>query len=190
VAPPRGPVATPVSERGRGVTVTTAGRAATRSKRAALISRIADVAPAVRKLFEIRAGTDERAAWMSLTAHQLEALTALFGGSLTMGELCERLHISESAGTALSDRLVAHEMVVREADPSDRRIVRLSLSDEAHSTVERFRAMKRARIAEVLSVLDDDELAALVRVYERLLENGWNAGRSAERKSGDDRGTR
>ncbi len=118
---------------------------------------------------------------MSLTAHQLEALTALSGGSVTMGELCERLDISESAGTALSDRLVAHGMVEREADPSDRRVVRLSLSDEARAMVERFRKLKRRRIAEVLSVLDDQELEALAHVYERLVESASCSGRTGRR---------
>lgn len=103
-----------------------------------------------------------------MTAHQLEALSALSAGELTMGELCERLDISESAGTALSDRLVARGMAVRESDPTDRRVVRLSLSDEARAMVGRFRELKRTRIAEVLSVLDDRELEALASVYERL----------------------
>lgn len=147
--------------------------------RAELISRITEVAPSVRKVFEVRPSAEERATWMSLTAHQLEALTVLSGGGLTMGELCERLDISESAGTALSDRLVARGMVVRASDPSDRRIVRLSLSDEASGMVERYRALKRSRIAEVLSGLDDDELEALARVYERLLSSASCGGRSA-----------
>lgn len=154
--------------------------------RADLIGRIIELAPAVRKAFEVRPGAEERGAWVSLTAHQLEALSALSGGSLTMGELCERLDISESAGTALSDRLVAHGMVLREADPSDRRVVRLSLSEEARATVERFRALKRTRVAEVLAVLGDGELAALAAVYERLVARApaGAGGRPAKSRRG------
>ncbi len=148
-------------------------------RRTELISRITEAAPAVRKVFEVRPSADERTAWMSMTAHQLEALTALSAGDLTMGELCERLDISESAGTALSDRLVARGMVVREADATDRRVVRLSLSGQARAMVERFREMKRTRIAEVLSVLDDSELEALATVYERLLSGASCGGRTA-----------
>src|SRR5579875_2196549 len=65
------------------------------------------MAPAVRRVFEVRPSREERTRWSSLTVHQLEALVALQQGSLTMGKLCEHLDISESAGTALSDRLVA-----------------------------------------------------------------------------------
>jgi DNA-binding MarR family transcriptional regulator len=137
--------------------------------RATLIARITDVAPAVRKLFDVRPSAEERATWMSLTAHQLEALSALYGGKATMGALCERLDISESAGTALCDRLVSQGMVVRASDPTDRRVVLLSLSEDARAMVARFRKLKRKRIAEVLSALGDDELEALAGVYERLV---------------------
>lgn len=154
-------------------------RASAPSMRAASISRIIEVSPAVRKLFEVRPSAEERGNWASLTAHQLEALSVLSRGTVTMGELCERLDISESAGTALSDRLVTHGMAVREADPSDRRVVRLSISDEARAMVERFRKLKRKRIAEVLFVLDDDELDALARVYERLVKSSSCLGSPA-----------
>jgi DNA-binding MarR family transcriptional regulator len=134
-----------------------------------LVARFTDMAPAMRRLFEMRPSREERSAWLSLTAHQLEALAALEKDSLTMGELCERLDIAESAGTALSDKLVARGMVSREADAADRRVVRLSLTDEARAMVGRFRALKRLRIAEALSVLDHEDLATLVRIHEQLL---------------------
>ena len=134
-----------------------------------LVAAIAGTAPAMRRLFDVRPSPKERATWRSLTVHQLEALAELEQGSLTMGELCQRLGISESAGTALSDRLVAREMVIRESDEQDRRVVRLSLSKRARAMVERFQALKRQRIAEVLEALSDDELAALVGIHGRLL---------------------
>lgn len=160
--------------------------AAVSPARAELITRIIEVAPSVRRVFEVRPSAEERRTWMSLTAHQLEALSALSGGGLTMGELCERLDIAESAGTALSDRLVSRGMAVREADPSDRRVVRLSLSHEASAMVERFRRLKRTRIAEVLSALDDDELQALAHVYERLVGSPPCSGRAGRARKGAD----
>ncbi len=134
-----------------------------------LVTRITEMAPAMRRMFEVRPSPDERDKWLSLTAHQLEALAVLDEANLTMGELCERLDISESAATALSDRLVARGMVSREADPDDRRVIRLSLSEDAMDMVERFRALKRRRIADVLSVLGDADLANLASIHERLL---------------------
>jgi DNA-binding MarR family transcriptional regulator len=139
------------------------------AQREQLVTRISEIASAMRRTLEVRPSADERAAWLSLTVHQLEALAALNDATLTMRELCERLDISESAGTALSDRLVARGMVTRQADPDDRRVVRLSLSEDARGMVERYRALKRRRMSEVLSVLEDDDLAILVGICERLV---------------------
>ncbi len=146
--------------------------------RAALLARIADLAPAVRRAFEVRPDPSERALWQSLTVHQLEALAALDAGSHTMGELCSRLDISESAGTALCDRLVARHMVERRHDAEDRRVVRLALSGQARAMVERYRELKRHRLTELLSVLDTDDLATLVRIYDTVLP-GAEDGRTA-----------
>lgn len=127
-----------------------------------------ELAPVVRRAFDVRPGPEDRDQWLSLTRHQLEALAALQEGSLTMRSLCERLDISESAGTALSDRLVARGMVAREPDPSDRRVVRLVLTGDARAMVERYHEMKRTRMADLLSALRRDDLERLVHIYEAL----------------------
>lgn len=150
------------------------------STRDQLIASIASMAPAVRRLFDVRPRAEARAAWGSLTAHQLEALAELKRATLTMGELCERLDISESAGSALCDRLVARGMVVREPDDTDRRVVRVSLSKDARATAERFQTLKRHRVAEVLAALDDEDIAVLERIHRRLLEGEPGPAAGAE----------
>jgi DNA-binding MarR family transcriptional regulator len=132
------------------------------------VDRLLELAPSVRRAFEVRL-SEERAQWLSLTGHQLEALAALKEGSLTMRSLCERLDISESAGTALSDRLVARGMVARETDPSDRRVVRLTLTEQARAMVERYRQLKSHHAAQLLSTLSEDDLERLVQIYETLV---------------------
>jgi DNA-binding MarR family transcriptional regulator len=134
-----------------------------------LVGRIVELAPGMRRAFDVHPRPEERADWLDLTGHQLDALAALAGASLTMRELCVHLNITESAGTALSDRLVARDMVSREADPSDRRVVRLALSDTARQMVDDYRRSKRERIARTLAVLDDDDLASLARIYETVV---------------------
>lgn len=147
-----------------------------RASRDRLIERFMELVPTVRRAFDVRPGPGERAEWLSLTRHQLEALAALQEGSLTMRCLCERLDISESAGTALSDRLVARGMVARETDPADRRVVRLVLTGEARAMVERYHQMKRTRTAELLSALRRDDLERLVHIYEALASGASPAG--------------
>lgn len=160
-----------------------------RANRDQLLERFMELAPGVRRAFDVRPGPAERSEWLSLTGHQLEALAALHEGSLTMRALCDRLDISESAGTALSDRLVARGMVARETDPADRRVVRLALTDEARAMVERYRRTKRARVAELFSSLRRDDIEHLVRIYETLVsvsapdERGATAAASGDESS-------
>jgi DNA-binding MarR family transcriptional regulator len=132
------------------------------------VDRLLELTPSIRRAFEVRL-SEERAQWLALTGHQLEALAALKEGSLTMRSLCERLDISESAGTALSDRLVARGMVARETDPADRRVVRLALTDEARRMVQRYRRLKSGHAAQLLSTLSQDDLERLVQIYETLV---------------------
>jgi len=122
----------------------------------------------MRRMFEVQPDDEQRAKWRSLTIHQMEALVVLDRGSVTMRALCDHLDISESAGTALVDRLVARSMVERHPDPVDRRLVRVALSDEARAMTEQYRVLKRDRAAEALSVLSSEDLATLVRICEAI----------------------
>ena len=131
--------------------------------------RLLDLAPAVRRAFEVKLDAEHRALWRSLTVHQLEALVALEGGPTSMRSLCDRLEISESAGTALVDRLAGSGLVERQDDPDDRRVVRIAASDAARAMVAQYQELKRDRLATVLADLPTDDLATLVRIYESVL---------------------
>jgi len=76
----------------------------------------------------------------SCDGHQLSVLTYLRGQSVTMRELARELAVGESAATAVVDRLVRQELVVRCDDPSDRRLVRLALSGTGESLVTKLHA--------------------------------------------------
>lgn len=131
--------------------------------------RLLELAPAVRRAFEVRLDAEHRALWRSLTVHQLEALVALEDGPTSMRSLCDRLEISESAGTALVDRLATRGLVERQDDPDDRRVVRIAASDAARAMVAQYQELKRDRLATVLADLPTDDLATLVRIYESVL---------------------
>ncbi len=131
--------------------------------------RLLELAPAVRRAFEVKLDAEHRSLWRSLTAHQLEALVALEDGPRSMRSLCEHLEISESAGTALVDRLAARGLVERQADPADRRVVLIAASDAARAMVSQYRDLRQDRLATVLADLPTDDLATLVRIYETVL---------------------
>ena len=88
--------------------------------------------------------------------------------------------MGESAATAVVDRLVRQGLVVRRDDPSDRRVVRLALSDTGESLVTKLHATACRKTANLLVSLSDDQLAQLVATMEML-----DAAASASEALGD-----
>ncbi|MCK4175968.1 MarR family winged helix-turn-helix transcriptional regulator [Aciditerrimonas ferrireducens] len=171
-----------------------AGGTAEAARRDQLVAELTELHPALRRLFEVKLDRAQRALWGPLTVHQLEALLVLTRGSVTMGELCEELDISESAGTALCDRLVGRGLVERCSDPQDRRVVRLQMSGQAKGMVEAFAEVKRRQMARALSVLETADLEELVGILRRLVARSeladhqrgrGGAGRANERPGVD-----
>jgi DNA-binding MarR family transcriptional regulator len=150
------------------------------SARSALVGRLLELAGELHRTFKVSVSAEMRARVGGLTLHQLDALMALERSPLAMRALAERLEISESAATALADRLVAHGLVERRVDPNDRRSVRLVLSGEAAELTASFRQRQRAHAEDVVQVLSTAELAELVSLLEQL------AGRAPGGAAGDD----
>ena len=76
--------------------------------------------------------------WASrgLTMAQLQVLFHLFGSEgRPVGWLAEQMNVQPATMTGLTDRLVRQGLIEREADPSDRRIILLKLTDEGRRVV-------------------------------------------------------
>ena len=84
-------------------------------------------------------------------------------GPSAMKSLCGRIGLEAGSFTPVADRLIADELVRRDQDPRDRRKNVLSLTPKGEAKVERLRRTVRRHIREKLSVLDDTEVADLVR---------------------------
>jgi DNA-binding MarR family transcriptional regulator len=88
-------------------------------------------------------------------------------GGLTLGELSERMMVSNGNVTGLVERLVAQNLLDRRPSPSDRRVQRVSLTAEGRRT---FRAMARAHegwIAELFGDLEPAEIETLMQLLAR-----------------------
>ena len=103
-----------------------------------------------------------------VTLHQQEALLRMPTEGLTMREFARALGIAHGSATALADRMVARGLVERETDPSDRRIVRLRVTEVARARVDRLRARQRESVEKLLAGLDEQHLVALGEVADRL----------------------
>jgi DNA-binding MarR family transcriptional regulator len=108
---------------------------------------------------------------LDLTMSQLKAVFALNGeGSMSVGHLAHVLAISEPSASVLVDRLQGAELALREADPHDKRKIRVVPTAKAIELSERLMRVKEELMAQWLERLSDDDLRALLRGAEALLE--------------------
>jgi DNA-binding MarR family transcriptional regulator len=86
---------------------------------------------------------------------------------MTLGELSQRMMVSNGNVTGLVDRLVEQGLLSRRPSPKDRRAQLVSLTAEGRRF---FRAMARANgdwIADMLADLSSDEIETLMRLLAK-----------------------
>jgi MarR family 2-MHQ and catechol resistance regulon transcriptional repressor len=109
-----------------------------------------------------------------LAAHQLtmtqfgvlEAI--LHRGPLTHRELGRKVLTSAGNMTDVVDKLEARHLVRRVRDPSDRRLVRVELTESGESLIRTLFPLHAADIARVMSGLSPEELRQLGELLRRL----------------------
>jgi DNA-binding MarR family transcriptional regulator len=141
-----------------------------------LIARLVDLQPQVQRRFEAAMPTHLRELKASLydvmgntTLRQLEVLRLLATqGPLAMHEMAELHGITRSSATEVVDRLVAHGLAERQHDPLDRRSVEVALTARAQALLAQVRRLNVASIGVLTETYDDEELATLVHLLEKL----------------------
>jgi DNA-binding MarR family transcriptional regulator len=88
-----------------------------------------------------------------------------------MSDLVARLGVTLPTVSGIVDRLVEHGLVARRGDPDDRRRVFVGLTTSGRELIDRFRDLNTRQVRDLLSVLDDDDLAA-VRAFLAALDRG------------------
>jgi DNA-binding MarR family transcriptional regulator len=107
---------------------------------------------------------------MELTIPQYRALHLLVTGPHRMSEVATSLGTSMQATTSLIDRLVEKELVAREHDTADRRVVLCHLTPLGQDEVERVYRIGQARLDLLIDVLADDELDRVIDAFAVLAE--------------------
>ena len=101
-----------------------------------------------------------------LTGRQLEAVVFLsHHRRVTMGEFADGLEISPAAASELVARLIEKDVVRREPDPDDRRVVYVRLAGEAEQYAETMHDAWRQQIDVVFARhpgIDPDALIAFL----------------------------
>ena len=84
-------------------------------------------------------------------------------------DLAEMLGVTPGAVTQFVNGLVDMDLVKREEDVKDRRIVRMKLTELARSKLEEFRKSYLASVRQVFDILSDAEIKELVRLLDKVI---------------------
>ncbi|HEY8218337.1 MAG TPA: MarR family transcriptional regulator [Acidimicrobiia bacterium] len=96
-------------------------------------------------------------------------------GPITLGDLAAHERVRPPTVTAAVGRLEERGLIVRRADPDDRRVVRVEVTPAGRRLLARARSRKTAFLAKRLAELDERDRVVLrdaVEVLDRVLEHG------------------
>ena len=122
-----------------------------------------------------------QATGMELSSAAVLSALRTFADGASIDDLRRILGLSHSGGVRIVKRLEAQGLVAREADPADRRAVRLHLTADGRRAAARVIAGRRAALAELLTPLSPRETADLERMLEALLAGGSDGREAANR---------
>ena len=129
------------------------------------------VAALVRSAFLVDAVYAESARAYGLTPQQGQLLCVLRSQPYGMTELGELLGLARSSLTGLVDRTAQRGLVRREADPRDRRAVRVGLTDAGAALADGFYAETWRRVEKLPAGLDTGECEQLARLLARVVRD-------------------
>ncbi|WP_030686102.1 MarR family winged helix-turn-helix transcriptional regulator [Streptomyces globisporus] len=101
---------------------------------------------------------------------------AHFGEPPRMTDLAARLEVVPRAVTSLVDGLEAGDRVRRVPDPSNRRVVRIELTDAGRATLRELRSARRAAAEDILAPLTVEQREVLEGLLSALVDPGPERG--------------
>ncbi len=119
-----------------------------------------------------------------VTLTQYRSLVVLASrGPQGLGALAELLGVTPPTVSRMCDRLVRKQLILRRADPKDRRQIRVALSARGKRLVEEVTRRRREEIAQLLASMSSSEQASVARSLQRLAdaagevrEQDWSSG--------------
>ncbi|MFE1953212.1 MULTISPECIES: MarR family winged helix-turn-helix transcriptional regulator [Streptomyces] len=88
-----------------------------------------------------------------------------------MADLAERLEVVPRAVTSTVDGLEAGGLVRRVPDPTNRRVIRIELTEQGRAALRDLRSARRAAAEEILAPLDAEQRAQLTTLLNALFES-------------------
>lgn len=110
---------------------------------------------------------------LDLTMPQLKVVLLLFiSGPSRMSEIASALGVSLATATGVVDRLVERDILTREGDPGDRRVVLCRLSEKGGELMSGLWQLSRDQAGELMRSLASPQLLLITESLEVLLRAG------------------
>lgn len=104
-----------------------------------------------------------------LNRAQIELLYALHKhASMTIGQIAANCATTSSAATQMVESMDQLGLIARAEDPSDRRVVRISLSTTGHKFYQQFHTKHIELIDNYMKGVSVDELQTLIRIQDKI----------------------
>ncbi|MFE7776866.1 MarR family winged helix-turn-helix transcriptional regulator [Streptomyces sp. NPDC057445] len=103
---------------------------------------------------------------------RLLRVVAHYDGPPRMADVADRLEVVPRAVTTLVDGLEASGRVRRVQDPTNRRVVRVELTESGLATLRQLRSARRAAAEDILAPLTADQREALGGLLSALVDGG------------------
>jgi DNA-binding MarR family transcriptional regulator len=103
-----------------------------------------------------------------LTMPQARVLFTLVSGDQSAGELAEQLGVTPSTITGITDRLVRQDLIERQEDSRDRRVVRLALTEEGRRLTVEIVESSRSYLRQVFEAMPEERLEQMTAALEEL----------------------
>ncbi|WP_327731004.1 MarR family transcriptional regulator [Streptomyces sp. NBC_00487] len=94
-----------------------------------------------------------------------------------MADLAERLEVVPRAVTTLVDALEESGRVRRAPDPTNRRVIRIEVTDEGRKVLRELHHARRSAAEEILAPLSDDQRGVLGGLLDTLVDGAPGAER-------------
>ena len=87
---------------------------------------------------------------------------------MTMKELARALHVSSPSATSLCNRLVRTGWIARRHDDTNRKLVRLQLTEAGKKILREKQERRRSILRKIFSALTKSEQVALTHMHQKL----------------------
>jgi DNA-binding MarR family transcriptional regulator len=101
-----------------------------------------------------------------LSSRQAHALYVITAGTIRMSELAKRLRMTQAGTTTVVDRLVELELVTRQRDVTDRRLIYLTATESGRELIEKGNVWEQKALGALGAAL----LGEVPKVVEQCIE--------------------